>query len=217
MSAFPWDKDYVKPPAEKETAIRERRVAAGKASGVARREKSKKTEVAVGESKPHGPLYYLDDENITHRQLEQIQAFVDAYLQTWSPGQSWLMSGGSREMNATKAGFDMLQSPAVQKRLQAVVDAMDEEKLLTRKTVLVGLLREANHFTGDATHGGRIRAWMGLARIKKMDVQVVEQNVNVRGGVMIIPGTPDGQIIDVEMWEKTSEEQQTLLKEEVRK
>lgn len=215
MSVFPWDAKYVRPGTEPEPMPEP---AKPKPEKVAKRVKKdpKPDDPIVAD--PHGPLYYVKDEDITHSQLEQVNAFVTAYLQTWSPGLAWKLSGGSPHVSASKAGFDLLQSPAVQKRLNAVVESLEEEQLLSRKTVLMGLLKEAHHYGGDATHGGRIRAWMGLARIKKMDVQVTEQNINVRGGVMVIPGAPDGgEIIDVEMWEKASETQQQLLKEDVRK
>ncbi|MCK9234937.1 MAG: hypothetical protein M0P09_01320 [Acholeplasmataceae bacterium] len=232
MSVFPWEPGYKAPERADPDAIRKLRADAGRISAKAKRDldregnrkerrANKKAKTELAETQPiHGPLYYLEDENITHRQLEMIHGFIDAYLQTWSPGQAFLLSNPKYDKSitsATKAGMDLLQSPAVQRRLQAVVDSMDEEKLLTRKGVIMGLLKEANHYSGDATHGGRIRAWMGLARIKKMDIQVTESNVTVRGGVMVIPGTPDGQIIDVEAWEKSSEAQQLDLKEEVRK
>lgn len=230
MSAFPWDKDYVKPAPGRENAIHEIRSAAQAASVAARKsmelrddariENRKKKKLPDDFNPEYGPLIFLRDEDLTARDLQMIERFVDAYFETWSTTKAYIAANPGELVTlqaCSRAGRELFQSPAVQKRLKAVVDSMEEDQLISRKTVLMGLMREANHFGGDATHGGRIRAWMGLARIKEMDVQVTKTDVNIRGGVMIVPGSPDGQIIDVEAWEKHSEAQQLELKEEVRK
>ncbi|MBD4207874.1 hypothetical protein GUH47_18140 [Xanthomonas citri pv. citri] len=156
----------------------------------------------------------LTSENLRPDQIEMVNAFVAAYLRCFDAPQAFIMAGG-KPKSATNRGYEMLRWPATQERLQAAVEALEEEQLLTRKGILMGLLKEANYHGHDSSHGSRVRAWMGLARIKKMDVQVTENHHTVRGGVMLIPVGPQTDTIDG--WAQVVADDQARLKEEVRK
>lgn len=144
------------------------------------------------------------------------QRFASEYIVDFNARNAWRRAGGDEQ--GPKGGYSRYaQHPYVQAILEKFVEEIEEEQLLSRKKVIGGLLKEAHYHGPDASHGGRIRAWMGLARIKKMDIQVTENHTTVRGGVMLIPGNPSGEIIDVDMWEKASTEQQLQLKSDVRK
>lgn len=166
---------------------------------------------------------YTEDA-LTIKQKFRVERFVQAYLASFDPVTAALNmmaeeAGGVENVNSSTAlvtGYNMIRWPAVQDRIKAVLAVMDEENLLNRKTVLMGLLKEAHHAGGDTSHGARVRAWMGLARILKMDVQVTENHHKHSGGVMLIPGTPTGEVIDVDAWEVAAEQQQSHLKAVVR-
>lgn len=151
---------------------------------------------------------------INAKEKAKVNLFVDAYLQCHDAPRAAVMAGVS-PASAVQVGYEMLRWPAVIERMDAVVEQLEEERLLTRKMVLMGLLKEANYHGHDSSHGSRVRAWMGLARIKKMDVQVTEVDVTHRGGVMLIPMPDSANTIDG--WAQFAEEGQRQLKEDVRK
>lgn len=159
-------------------------------------------------------LQLKTDENLSLEDRTKAHIFVEHYLKSFDAPQALIMAGGN-PATAGSVAWEMLRWPYVQQLLEETVEAMEEEGLLSRKRVLMGLLKEAHYHGHDSSHGARIRAWMGLARIKKMDVQVTENHHTVKGGVMLIPVTPEAETIDG--WAQVVSADQAALKDEVRK
>lgn len=212
MSLKPWEEGYKAPAKMTEAELAARRSANCALAG--RQPKKGMRGQPDPESKNSQRIARMEDDNLTDKQIRFVEDFVTHYLKCFDAPQAYLMAGGSIASVGTKA-YEVLRWPAVQQRLEKVVSEMEEEELLTRKDILVGLKKEANYHGHDSSHGARIRAWMGLARIKKMDVQVTESTHTVKGGVMLIPVVPQAETIDG--WAQVVTEEQARLKEEVRK
>lgn len=237
MSLKPWEAGYVTPPKKTEAELAAERSANCALGGLNRGENRKrarngeppqygeKTTRSLNPKKgtrnkpdPDSPtskrLAKKTVENLSVADKAKMQIFVEHYLRTFDAPMAYIMAGGN-PASSTAAGYEMLRWPAVQQKIQEVLDELEEEQLLTRKDILVGLKKEANYHGHDSSHGSRVRAWMGLARIKKMDVQVTESHHTVRGGVMLIPMNPQTETIDG--WAQVVSDDQARLKEEVRK
>lgn len=242
MSLNPWDPGFVppKPPTPEEIAARDEEI---RAKGRARRieneqlkaegkepvfskdnrkansrasndPETRRRKGADPNSANSRKIATKTSDAISAREKAKVEAFVDAYIQCHDAPRAAIMAGVSPS-TAVQVGYEMLRWPAVIERMDRIVEELEEERLLTRKMVLMGLLKEANYHGHDSSHGSRVRAWMGLARIKKMDVQVTENNVTVRGGIMVVPMPESANTIDG--WAQFAEEGQRQLKEDVRK
>lgn len=154
------------------------------------------------------------EENLTPIMKERRDRFISEYIRDWCGPDAIIRSGGAMT-TAVKKFNTYMREPYVQLRLAEIIAAMDEEKLLDNKTILMGLIKEARYQGIGASHGARVTAWKALANIKgleKTNVNVRGQvDHNVRGGVMLIPVIPGS-----EEWEKLAEASQKQLKDEVR-
>lgn len=216
----PWDEGYVAPVFD----VKELKAAVGRRAGLAaqnaKREKTQailngdldvsdeKAMEAVA-SKLSKQIATRTEENLSDTEKLRYQDFAVEYMKDMDPTLAWIRAGGKIK-SAHVRGRQVLRTPYVQQLIQRVVDACEQENLVTGKQIIMGLWREANHFGDDGGAGSRVRALMGLARIKKMDVQVVEQKT-VQHNVMVVPmgSTADD-------WAKAAAESQGALKAEVR-
>lgn len=228
MSLNPWDPGYEAPPpptAEQVTEMRVRNARnAGRSNAKKAIDKPPAVKLATKSGKPKRVpdpnsetsqrLSRYVEENMQPRSIIFAKKFVTEYLRDWNGPMAYIRAGGSAN-HAGSGGPETLRWPYVQKLLQHLLEEMDEEDILTRKRIISGILREATYMGPDTSHGARVRAWMGLARIKKMDIQVVENNHHVSGGVMVIPMQDQSKTIDG--WAQVTEANQARLKDEVRK
>lgn len=136
--------------------------------------------------------------------------FASEYLRDYNVELAYIRATGKKCKNAYRKGYTMLKQPFVQALIKEVVDRLNEEELVTRKDVVLGLWREANSHEEDANGGSRVRALMGLARIKQMDTKTVEKKVEVQN-VMRVPVPPDN-----DAWAAAAAESQRALKDDVR-
>lgn len=113
--------------------------------------------------------------------------------------------------SANKTACQLMAEPYVQEQYRKLRDAVSEEQLVCRKDILIGLLSEARS-TDDptSTQAARVQAWMNVARIMGYE-KPVKVDVNVQGGVMIVPMSSDPND-----WEKLAAEQQETLKIDVK-
>ncbi len=140
--------------------------------------------------------------------------FASEYLRDYNCELAFIRAcafiGKKPGKNAYKKGYAILRQPFVQMLIKRVVDELNEEELVTRKDVVMGLWKEANSTSEDANGGSRVRALMGLARIKQMDTKTVEKKVNVQN-VMRVPIPADN-----DAWAAAAADSQRALKEDVR-
>lgn len=140
--------------------------------------------------------------------------FASEYLRDYNCELAYIRAcaviGKKPGKNPYRKGYDMVRQPFVQALIKEVVDALNEEELVTRKDVVLGLWKEANNHDEDANGGSRVRALMGLARIKQMDTKTVKKEVAVQN-VMRVPIPPDN-----DAWAAAASESQRALKEDVR-
>jgi hypothetical protein len=92
------------------------------------------------------------------------------------------------------------------------MEQMDKESVVTYNEVMYGLKKESyQENSAYADSSTRIAAWRALARIKGMERTVMDGEVKIGGGVMVVPG------LTTEEWKKAAIESQAQLKKEVRK
>lgn len=219
MSLKPWEQGYTPP----EPAPVMSKVEAGRLGGLkqaARREEGLPA-LPPKKEKP-GPdpdptsaasqkAVWETEANISLKRRTFLDAFTREYLHDFNAGMAYIRAGGAPS-HATTGGQEALRSAYVQEQLKRVTDLLEEEELLTRKDILLGLKREA-HYTGmDSSQSARVRAWSQLAKIKGMEVQKTETKVTHQGGIMLVP-----MVRDVTDWETQAADAQKQLKHEVRK
>lgn len=237
MSLKPWDPGYVAPAPKTPEEVAAERAANSALGGLNRGENRKrarkgeppqygeKTTRSLDPTKgtrnkpdPNTPtskrIAKKTEDRLKPAEINMVNEFVRHYLRSFDAPMAYVMAGGNPS-SATVTAYEILRWPAVQERMAIALEELEEEQLLTRKDILVGLKKEANYHGHDSSHGSRVRAWMGLARIKKMDIQVTENHHTVRGGVMLIPVADHTNTIDG--WAQVVSEDQARLKEEVRK
>ena len=158
----------------------------------------------------HGrKILAMTEANLSPEQKLEFQSFAVEYLRHFDAPRAYMAATGKSKPNYKRAR-EMLYSPYTQHLIKQVTEALEEEQLITRKDVLLGLWREANSMDESANGGSRVRALMGLARIKKMDVHTQKVEVKQTHNVMHVP------MVDNDAWAMAAEESQRQLKHDVR-
>lgn len=138
------------------------------------------------------------------------QNFCHEYIKDFNSGHALLRMGYKYARPYIRAG-EWLREAYTQWYLSTLMEKMEEKAIVTRNTVLLGLLKEANYHGGlDASSASRISAFRALAKILGMEVTTVNGNITLTGGVMAVPmaGTLDE-------WEAASKKAQAQLKQAV--
>lgn len=207
----PWDEGY-EPPVIDANAIKSAKMQDANAKSQAVKQRNKKL-IAEGIEPPKTEVQKMLDtrteENLSAEEQIFYQDFTVEYLRDFNARNAWLRAGGPPK-SAHVRGPQLLKTPYVQKLIQTVTNELEIENIVTGKQVVMGLWREANYFGEDGNSGSRVRALMGLARIKKMDVQVVEQKT-VQHNVMVVP-----MAVDNDAWAEAAAQSQAQLKSDVR-
>lgn len=216
----PWDEGYVAP----EFDVVALKAAVGRRAGLAAHEtKLARTQAILDgsidvndeeamsavASKLSKQIATRTEENLSPTEKLRYQDFAVEYLKDMNPMLAWIRAGGKKK-SAHVRGAQVLRTPYCQQLIQRVIDACEQENLVSGKQIIMGLWREANYFGDDGGAGSRVRALMGLARIKKMDVQVVEQKT-VQHNVMVVPMGSNA-----DDWAQAAQASQTALKNDVR-
>lgn len=141
--------------------------------------------------------------------------FVNEYLKDFNASRALLRMGYKYDLKVANAYAGKWMGEAYTQYLIAeAMEKMDEQAIVDRKEVLLGLKREAHApdvpFSSNAST--RISALRSLAKILGMEIVKADVNMTIGGGVMAIPlsGSP-------EEWEKATQLAQAKLKEAVRK
>lgn len=139
------------------------------------------------------------------------QKFVHEYIKDFNAANA-MRRLGSKCAKPQIHGGEYFREPYTQWYLAKVMAEMEDKAIVTKNTILFGLLREANHHGVDGNSASRIAAFRALAKILGLEVHKLEGTMTLNGGVMTIPlaGTPDE-------WAKAATEAQKKLKLDVRK
>jgi len=143
------------------------------------------------------------------------EVFIREFVKDWHQTRAAIRAG-VKPGNASAKASALLQEEYVLRRLNEYIETIDEEALLTRKKVIIGLMNEANDFSMGSSHGARVNAWKTLGKYMGMEITKVESEVTHKGNVMVIPASPTGETYDAESWEEASMMAQQRLKEQVR-
>lgn len=222
MSLKPWEAGYTPPPPAR-TATKAESGALGGLKSQARKRAGlpaeRKTDGTAKQGAKRTNVARQDkfdsmtEETIPLKKKEFLDKFVYEYLHDFNSSMAWIRAGGSYA-SSTRGGPDSLRTGYVQAQLRIVTEMVDEEKLVTRGEVLMGIKREANYYGEDGSSSARVRAWGMLAKIKGMDVPLPKdpQDEGPRGGVMEVP-----MVATTVEWAEVATASQLQLKNDVRK
>jgi len=154
----------------------------------------------------------IDDDflNVREDVKRRREAFVREYIKDFNGSQAMRRLGSMSKTPWVHAS-EWLNEPYTQWYLAKMIADMDDDAIVSRNEVLMGLKKEANYYGLDGGAAARIGAWRAMAKILGIEVTKVEGNVNLGGGVMLLPmpATP-------KQWEQAAAEQQAKLKKDVR-
>jgi hypothetical protein len=148
--------------------------------------------------------------------IDQIkaQAFAKNYLIDFDHRNAAIVTFGYTDAErARQVGLDYIRHPFVLQALQAYMSRIEQEKLVSRERILLGLLQEANYHGVGSSHSARVAAWRGLSKIMGMETEKPEEDLTkkIKGGVMLVPYAGG-----IEAWEASARGQQAQLKADVR-
>lgn len=148
-------------------------------------------------------------ENMTPEMLARRDRFVDGLLMGMSKYQAAIYAGVPPR-SASKEGSSLYCEPYVQEQFRALREAIEEEKLLTRKELILNVKSIA--FDDREQGGARVGASSLLAKIMGYESPTkIQAEVEHKGGVMMVP-----MASSVEDWEALASRAQKQLKEDVR-
>lgn len=143
------------------------------------------------------------------------EMFVREFVKDWHQTRAAIRAG-VKPSNASAKATALMQEEYVLRRINEYIESVDEEALLTRKKVIVGLMNEANDYSMGSSHGARVNAWKTLGKYMGMEITKVEAEVTHKGNVMVIPASPTGETYDADSWEEAASQAQEELKRVVR-
>lgn len=145
------------------------------------------------------------------------QEFAKAYLIDFDPTMAALRCGLADPEDpdgARATGWYYFRQPETLAAIQAFSATIENDKIVSRERVLMGLLEEANYRGIGSSHSARVAAWGRLAQMigaeKPADPNAPDPT-KVRGGVMLIPMAQS-----IEHWEEAATKAQGELKATVR-
>lgn len=150
-------------------------------------------------------------ENLTDKGREFRDNFIREYLLDFNATHAYIRAGGKTK-TPWKAGYQMRHEAYVAQQIQLAIDAMKPEKMVSQQRALSWMIREANHYGPDASHGARVTAVQVLMKHAQVAEEAKIGALAAQGGVMVVPATDK-----VDDWEARAAAAQLRLKEEVRK
>lgn len=116
--------------------------------------------------------------------------YVDFLLKGHTKAQAAIYAGYAPR-SAFKKGSELYYEPYVQERLAKLRDKMDDDQIITRKEVIIGLVQEARNDGPDSKHAARVQAWSQVAKIMGYEAPTkVEATVTHKGGIMVVALAP---------------------------
>ncbi len=217
----PWEAGYVSPAAVKVKTKKEAGQMGGLKSQSNKREGlepkpakdgTKKKGAKVTNVAKHEKFAAMTEEEIPLKKKLFLDKFIYEYVHDFNSSMAWIRAGGAPN-SATSRGPESLKTGYVQTQLRILAEKLDEEQLVTRGEVILGIKKEAHYFGEDGSSSARVRAWGMLAKIKGMDVPkpIEPQDEGPRGGVMEVP-----MAATVVEWAEVAAASQLALKNDVR-
>ena len=154
-------------------------------------------------------LAHRTEENLTPAMKIRRDRFIRQYVIDFN-GTKAAIRAGMPARSAPKAASEMLREPYVQKELHKYILTVEENVLVSRNTVIAGLVREANDHSLGASHAARVNALGKLAEILGMKIDRARLDVTVNNGVMVVPLAES-----LNDWEQRAIETQEHLKHAV--
>lgn len=144
------------------------------------------------------------------------QAFAKEYLRDFDGVKALIRAGLAPNTDSVeylvRTAAKYCRNIHVLQALQAFVARIEDDKIVTRERVLMGLYEEANYRGLGSTQSARVAAWAKLAKLLGMeDGDKPDPLATTRGGVMLVPLAGG-----VDAWERAAIGQQQRLKAEVR-
>lgn len=136
-----------------------------------------------------------------------LRLFVSEYVKDFN-GHQAVQRLGFRYKFPNVVANNYLKEPFTQYLIDQYIQHAEEKNIVSRNEIIMSLKREANNYGIDATGASRVAALRTLARIHGMEIQRTETNVNVAGGIMLVPVAATA-----EEWEKNAAEAQLKLRE----
>jgi hypothetical protein len=155
---------------------------------------------------PTGDAY--DFSYLSEKAKSIYRLFVAEWIKDYNCVQAIARLGFHYE-HPSVIGNKWLREPYVQHLVDKYVRESEQECLVTRNAVVTALVREANYYGLDASQAGRVSALKGLMKVLGMDIIKTETNVNVNGGIMLVPLTGAGT---PQSWEQLAAPTQQALK-----
>lgn len=160
------------------------------------------------------------EENLSPKAKDRADRFVLQYLRDFNATQAFIRTQVEEgkpyedvDYNyAMNQGYQMTRWPYVAQKIQEAIEVAEEKNIVTRAEVLYGFKREAHYMGMGSSHGARVGAWTALAKVLGMEQKKLEQNLAMKGGIMVVPATES-----LSSWEERAQAAQAALKEEVRK
>jgi hypothetical protein len=153
--------------------------------------------------------------NVTPAAVFKRQEFAKSYLIDFDPTMAALRCGLADPEdidNARTLGWYYYRQPETLAAIQAFSATLENDKIVSRERVLMGLLEEANYRGLGASHSARVAAWGKIAQMLGAEKPAdTPDPAKVRGGVMLIPMAQS-----IEDWEQAATSSQAQLKSAVR-
>lgn len=147
-------------------------------------------------------------ENMAPSMFERRDKFIDALLRGETKYKAAL-AAGCQVRSAHKEASHMWNEPYVQERFMALREAIEENKLVTRKELILNAKSIA--FDDEEQGSARVNASTHIAKMLGYDAPIkLESEVTHKGGVMMVPSS------DPSIWEESAEHSQSKLKVTVR-
>lgn len=130
--------------------------------------------------------------------------FITEYLYDFNATHAYIRAGGTAK-RASKAAYDIRHEAYVAQSIQQAIDNMKVGNMVNQQRALSWMVREANHFGMDASHGARVSAIKTLMQHTGLSLGEREAAAAARGGVMVVPATDN-----VDDWEARAASAQAL-------
>lgn len=149
-------------------------------------------------------------DHIQQRVRARREVFCHEYIKDFN-GSAAVLRMGYKSKTPWVMASEWLNQPYTQWYLGQLMVKLEDKAIFTRSEILLSLKREAHYHGLDGSAAARIAALRTAAKILGLEITKIEGNVNLAGGVMLMPysGTP-------EEWEKAAQAAQEKLKQQVR-
>jgi len=140
----------------------------------------------------------------------KIERFVQEYVKDFRAKEAAMRMGLS-EGYASQFANATLKLSYTLRIIREWLERVDEEVLVDRRRIILGLMHEAQYYGQGSSHAARVAAWAKLAKLTGMEIDRVQAEVTFHH-VMRVPE----RSLDVSAWEEQASAEQAQLKHDVR-